>query len=252
VVSQTGIYHVLFTGINRQTIFKDEADHEKFLLTLNALKDKGGFQLYAYCLMGNHLHLLLKTEKETLGQIFKRFGARYVYWYNLKYDRTGSLFLGRYKSETVESDDALKRTLRFIHQNPLKAGIVSRLEDYVWSSYCEYIGLHNTDYVDKKSILALFNEDHDQAIADLKAFNEKENDDDFLELSEKRRMNDERALQLIKKQCSVRSPKDMADFDMEKGTQCVNKLLEQGISARQLSKLTGISRYRILKLKDAK
>lgn len=252
VVSQTGIYHILFSGLNLQTIFKDEADHEMFLMSLNELKPKGGYQVFAYCLMGNHIHLLMKAEKETPGQSFKRIGARYVYWYNQKYDRAGPLFQGRYKSEVVESDDYLKTVLRFIHQNPLKAGIVSRLENYVWSSYCEYIGLHNTDYVDKQPVLALFHDEPKQAVADFKAFNEMDNHDQCLELTGKRRMNDERAIQLIRREYAVRSPKDILDFDPEKGASCIKSLLSKGISIRQLSRLTGVSRYSLMGIKEGK
>ena len=80
--SETGIYHVILRGINKQTIFEDDEDSEMFLKTLKQYKSQSQYKLLAYCLMGNHVHLLLKTEKEELGQIFRRIGASYVYWYN--------------------------------------------------------------------------------------------------------------------------------------------------------------------------
>ncbi len=76
------MYHVFLRRINRQTIFHDEEDNEKILPALETCKRKSGFQIYGYCLMGNHLHLLTKEEKEELGKIFKRIGTSYVYWYN--------------------------------------------------------------------------------------------------------------------------------------------------------------------------
>jgi len=82
--SETGIYHVILRGINKQIIFEDDEDHEMFLKTLRQYKTQSQYKLLAYCLMGNHVHLLLKTEKEELGQIFRRIGASYVYWYNHK------------------------------------------------------------------------------------------------------------------------------------------------------------------------
>jgi REP element-mobilizing transposase RayT len=110
-------------GINRQIIFEDKEDNERFLETLKTGKSKSGFNLYAYCLMGNHLHLLVKVEKEDLEMIIKRIAGSYVYWYNLKYRRCGHLFQDRYKSETIEDDAYLLTVIRYIHQNPLKSCI---------------------------------------------------------------------------------------------------------------------------------
>jgi REP element-mobilizing transposase RayT len=95
--SETGIYHVMLRGINHQTIFEDDEDSEKFLDCLAESKKLSEFDLYAYCLMGDHVHLLLKERTETLAQIFRRLGARYVYWYNWKYQRSGHLFQDRFK-----------------------------------------------------------------------------------------------------------------------------------------------------------
>jgi len=102
--SKSGIYHIVLRGSNRQTIFEDEEDAIKFLETLQTYKEKSGYKIYAYCLMGNHVHLLLKEEQEELGIIMRRIGASYVYWYNWKYQRCGHLFQDRYKSEVVEDE----------------------------------------------------------------------------------------------------------------------------------------------------
>jgi len=241
--SETGIYHVVLRGINKQTIFEDEEDHEMFLQTLDQYKQMSGYKLLAYCLMGNHVHLLMKTENESLGQCFKRIGASYVYWYNMKYYRVGHLFQDRYKSEAVETDDYFKVVIRYIHRNPLKAGMVARLEDYTWSSYREYLGLNDTYHVDKDFVLKLFNEDQAEAIKDFKAFNEIENDDRCLDISNKKRMRDDMAIRIIKKKFSVNSAKDISNFDLEQKQVCVLYLLEKGLSVLQISRVTGISRY---------
>lgn len=241
--SETGIYHVVLRGINKQTIFEDEEDHEIFLQTLDQYKQKSGYKLLAYCLMGNHVHLLMKTEDETLGQCFKRIGASYVYWYNMKYYRVGHLFQDRYKSEAVETDDYFKVVIRYIHRNPLKAGMVSRLEDYPWSSYREYLGLNDTHHVNKDFVLKRFNEVQAEAIKDFRAFNEIENDDRCLDISNKKRMRDEMAIRIIKKKFSVNSAKDIGDFDPEQKKLCVQYLLKKGMSVLQISRVTGISRY---------
>ena len=103
--SKSGIYHIILRGQNRQIIFEDDEDKEKFLQTIEECKRKSGFELYGYCLMRNHIHLLLHELKDETGIIMRRIGASYVYWYNWKYRRCGHLFQDRYKSETVETDE---------------------------------------------------------------------------------------------------------------------------------------------------
>ena len=241
--SETGIYHVVLRGINKQTIFDDAEDHKVFLQTLDQYKQKSGYKLLAYCLMGNHVHLLMKTENESLGQCFKRIGASYVYWYNMKYYRVGHLFQDRYKSEAVETDNYLKGVIRYIHRNPIKAGMVTRLEDYPWSSYRDYLGLSDEHHVDRDFILKLFNEDRAQAVADFKAFNEIETDERCLDISEKKRRSDEMASRMIKKKFSVNSPKGIGNYEVEQKQVCIQYLLDKGLSVLQISRVTGISRY---------
>jgi len=243
IKSETGIYHVVLRGNNKQTIFEDEEDNEMFLLTLDQYKEKSGYKLLAYCLMGNHIHLLMKTEDESLGQCFKRIGASYVYWYNMKYYRVGHLFQDRYKSEAVETDEYLRAVIRYIHWNPLKARMTEKLEDYNWSSYRQYLGLCDEQHVDKDFVLALFNEDKNQAVVAFKLFNEIETDDRCLDITNKRHMSDEMAIQLVKKKYTVNSSKDINIFDSEQKRGCVRYLLGQGMSILQISRVTGISRY---------
>lgn len=241
--SETGIYHVVLRGVNKQTVFEDSQDNEMFLLTLNQYKDLSGYKLLVYCLMGNHAHLLMKTEGEDLGQCFKRIGASYVYWYNMKYCRVGHLFQDRYKSEVVESDHYLKAVIRYIHRNPLKAGMVNKLEDYPWSSYRDFLGLSDELYVDRDYVLGLFNEDRAKAVDDFKAYNEIEGNERCLDVIERRRMSDEMAIQWIKKEFSVRSCKDIGNLDPEQKRACFQLLLDKGMSVLQISRVTGISRY---------
>ena len=148
--SENGIYHVMLRSINQQQLFEDSEDFNKFLQVLKDCKAISEFHLFAYCLMGNHIHLLIKEGTETLEQIFKRICGRFVYWYNIKYCRVGHLFQDRFKSEPVDTEKYFFTVLRYIHQNPIKAGLCKRVEDYPYSSYAEYIktnDLVDTDYV---------------------------------------------------------------------------------------------------------
>ena len=103
--SSTGIYHVILRGINKKRIFEDNEDKLRFLETIRISQEASKYQVYAYCLMSNHVHLLMKEGNENLGMAFRRIGASYVYWCNWKYNRQGHLFQDRYKSEAVDTDE---------------------------------------------------------------------------------------------------------------------------------------------------
>ncbi|SNS77668.1 Transposase IS200 like [Anaerovirgula multivorans] len=104
--------------------------------------------------MGNHVHLLLREGRKGISLSMQRICSSFVYWYNWKYDRFGHLFQERYKSEVVENEAYLITVLRYIHQNPVKAGITNTVKGYKWSSYHEYIDKQNI--IDTEFILKLF------------------------------------------------------------------------------------------------
>ena len=134
VKSESGIYHIMLRGINQQVIFEQSEDYEKFTEILNKYKAISGYKVFAYCLMSNHIHLVIKQEKESIEQILKRIAGSYVYWYNWKYYRKGHLFQDRFRSEPIEDEKYLLTVIRYIHRNPVKAEITEKLEDYTYSS----------------------------------------------------------------------------------------------------------------------
>ena len=138
-ISKTGVYHVMMRGVNRQCIFEGKQDYQKYIQVLKQVKEISDCELYAYCLMPNHVHLLLKPEGEDLGVVIKRIGCRYVHWYNKKYERVGHLFQDRYKSEPVEDEKYFLTVLRYIIQNPFKVNLEKEVGEYNWSSYNEYM-----------------------------------------------------------------------------------------------------------------
>ncbi len=123
--SSTFIYHVLLRGINRQDIFYDEEDYCRFLEIVKRVETSGSVAVYGYCLMGNHVHLLLQEKEEELSVIMKRIGTSYAWWYNTKYDRVGHVFQNRFQSEVVETEAYLLEVLRYIHNNPVKAKLAA-------------------------------------------------------------------------------------------------------------------------------
>lgn len=243
--SETGIYHIILRGINRQVIFEENEDYIRFLQTLKKYKSNGEFIIYAYCLMDNHVHLLIKEGNEELALIMRRIGASYVYWYNDKYDRVGHLFQDRFKSETIENDRYLLAVLRYIHHNPVKAGIVGHMQDYKWSSYNEYLNIDHI--IDSDFILSLFSHNKEIALSSLKEFHEINDDEFYLDIDKIKRANDNEARKIIKKLCNIEKCTDLQNMDDKQRDRYIKALKQTGLSTRQLERLTGINRNKILK-----
>ena len=148
--SGTGIYHVMLRGINRQDIFEDAEDYMSFTKILAAVQDKleddlvtktTTCHIYAYCLMPNHVHLLLCEKNWEVGDVMKSIASSYVFYYNKKYGRIGHLFQDRYKSEPCNTPEYFFTLFRYIHQNPVKAGLIKLAQDYQYSSWLnDYLG----------------------------------------------------------------------------------------------------------------
>ena len=130
----------MLRGINRQQIFEDEEAYDKSLQISKECKEVSDYRLLVYCLIGNHVHLLIWQEQERLDTVFRRIAGRYVYWYNVKYRRVGHLFQDRFKIEPVEDDTYFLTVLRYIHRISAKAKMCRKSADYLYSSYQEYIG----------------------------------------------------------------------------------------------------------------
>ena len=128
-------YHILSRGNERRNIFYDNDDRISFLEILGKMSERFEIEVYAYVLMNNHYHLLLKTNKPNISKSMQWFGTTYTRRYNIKHKRNGHLFQGRFKNFLVENDEYLTLLSCYIHRNPLRAGIVRRLVDYPWSSY---------------------------------------------------------------------------------------------------------------------
>lgn len=244
--SESGIYHIMMRGINRQCIFEDEEDYEKFMETIQKYKEKCGYQTYAYCLMGNHVHLLLKIECEPLEQVMRRICGSYVYWYNWKYQRIGNLFQDRFKSEAVEDDAYLLIVQRYIHQNPLKAGVTKKIDQYNWSSFNEYI--NKAKLIDVDYLLKMFHDNREKAIQSFVEYNNEVNDYICLDMEEKHQITDEEARKIIKKVCKMQHTGDLQNLEIATRNSYLKELKEQhSLSIRQLERLTGINRGIILK-----
>jgi REP element-mobilizing transposase RayT len=169
--SPTGMYHVVFRGINRQLVFEEDEDYERFLEILSGCKGagaQGGYRLLGYCLMGNHIHLLVGCDGHPPGDILKRIAIRYVSRFNKKYGRFGHLFQGRYMSEPIKDDAQLLAVLRYIHQNPVKAGLCKRPQEYRFSSWAGYA--NGSGIADTALALGILSKDKQQQATAFESF----------------------------------------------------------------------------------
>ena len=234
--SESGIYHIMLRGIDRQQIFEDDSDNIEFLNILQKYRRDCGFALYAYCLMGNHIHLLLKPQADSLETIFKKIGGRYVYYYNVKYQRAGHLFQDRFKSEPVENDAYFLTVLRYIHQNPVRAEYCKAPEAYPYSSYNAL--LSDSDTVDGAFVMGLLPPD------EFIAFHKKHTDDKCLDITQnvRRGITDAQVKAYIEKYAHCQTLVAFQNLDQHKRNKYIKKLYEKGGSIRQLSRLTGISK----------
>ena len=138
-ISSTGVYHVMLRGVEKRLLFLEDADRKRFLQTISDAKSTYNFKLLAWCLMSNHIHLLIEDTDGEISAIMHRIDGTYAKYFNEKYGRVGSLFQGRFKSKPVEDEAYLVVLLAYIHNNPQEAGVCSA-SSYRWSSYHEYVG----------------------------------------------------------------------------------------------------------------
>lgn len=239
--SPLNIYHVVIKGINSQRLFEERNDYLKYLEILKLHKENCNFNLFAYCLMSNHIHLLIQTDEVPLESIFRKINTAYATWFNMKYSRSGPLQDGRYYSQPVNSPDYLLCALRYIHKNPVKANLEKSVgSKYPWNSYHAYTN-QNDNLVDTKSILSIFTSTDDFIKYHLSDSDDLDND--FIDINNiKRRIPDDVAMKIIKEFCNVNHPTDISNFSLLDRRNAIFMLNESGISARQINRLTGIPR----------
>lgn len=221
------------------TIFNDDADNLNFLHILDFCADEN-FIIMAYCLMGNHLHLLAKDCNDSLQHMMKAIGVRYVAYYNRRYQRTGPLFQGRYKSQPVTTKGYFLRVLRYIHRNPVAAGMVQDMQDYPWSSYIDYFASRKKPlcHVDTSYALALHDLDwlrHYHQQPELNARG-------ILEDSPLPAFTDAELCDFVRATAGMECH-EIQLYPESTATPLLRRLVTQeGVSITQLSRLTGMAR----------
>lgn len=148
---ESGIHHVVVQGLDHQKIFEENEDKDLYLDIVLRFKERFDMRLYAYCIMPNHAHLLLKEGEIDISSFMRRVGVSFVHWYKMNHAVEGPVFRGRYMSEPLQDESQILQVARFIHQEPVKAGLVREMEEYLWSSYRLY--LYQNSFIDTEAIL---------------------------------------------------------------------------------------------------
>lgn len=232
IKSETGFYHIMARGVGKQILFEDDKDKNKFLNIIERGKEKYDYNIFAYCLMDNHIHLLLEDVNMQLSEIMRIILQMYSYYYNSKYDRTGHVFQERFRSEPILNDRQFMNVISYIVQNPAKAGICS-YEDYKWSSFGAYSRKDRIVSVD--FVLDVFG-----GYDELKSFIGTDGGYDFIDVDSNDRLTDAKAIIIAKEKCNISNIITVQSLERKKRNEILKALHEEGLAIRQISRLTGI------------
>ena len=245
-ISNSKVYHVIVKGIDDQDIFYDDQDRRYFLKQILNLKKEINYDVYSYCLMTNHIHMVIKSEAKVLSKIMQSLMIRYVYYFNSRYERSGPLVQNRFKSKCVENQKYFLEVCRYIHRNPEKAGM-AKTQNYKWSSYQEYLG--EEKIINKKVLLHYFNNDISEFVKyttnlDLEDI---ENLYEYAEYEIRSRLLDEEVVQIIMKKFKICDTSDVVIFFKNMSKEELEKYLGaikdiKGINKSQVARILRINR----------
>ena len=236
ILADSGVYHVMLRGVNRDALFIENGDYARFLHALSLTKELSGCAVLAYCLMPNHAHLVLRVGDEPLSSVMKRLGVRYVGWFNRKYKRVGHLFQDRFKSKPVETDDYLGTVLRYVWKNPVAAGLVATPEDYPWSSHSLTSG---SELVDVDVLATLVPEE---------ILNEKDLGPSVQPVTETRqtgRLVNTEARDLLRARYGVAQPEDFVRLSLSVQRRAIAELRTRSISYARIALATGLTKFQV-------
>ena len=225
--------HIIVRGIGKQVLFEDRKDYLYFLSKQKDYCAETQVKVCSYCLMENHVHLLLLDEVGKTALLMKKLGVSYSYYFNHKYERVGHLFQDRYMSEAILDDAYLLTVFRYILNNPVKAGICPA-EAYEWSSYHAY-GAHDSfadtrlleEMIGGKDDYVRFLAVEDEAVC--MEYQAPPHDDAWAE-------------RIIRKKLGVSSGTALQQMDRQQRNEAIQLLKREGLTTRQIERLTGISR----------
>lgn len=242
--SNSKVYHIILKGRDSQTIFYDDQDRKFFLKQISITKNEFNYIVYAYCLMVNHVHLVIKCEDAFLASSMKSLLVRYVNYFNRKYKRTGTLMQNRFKSKNVENEKYFLDLCRYVHRNPENAGI-ALTQDYEWSSYKEYIGKEKI--INKSTLLHYLNNDIDAFISYTLKANNMEEINSYVEFEMIDKLLDDQLIQYIMNKFDIDNVNNIPSYFRNKNKDELEKILKEivnvkGTNVTQVARITRLGR----------
>ncbi len=248
--SVSNVYHIIFRGNDKQDIFYDDQDRLYFLEKIIETKEKFNYEVYAYCLMDNHIHLIIKVKDNILSKAMQSLEVRYVAYFNKRIQRCGHLFENRFYSKRIEFLSYFLNVCRYVHRNPEKANM-EKTDNYKWSSFNSYISQINNykAIVNTKVLLHYF----DNNIEKLKKFTlEYDDKDDLYQLAEFElisKLSEDEICDIIKKKFNLKNASDISLLGENEKSQALKELKNiVGTSQAQISRVTRLTKYYINKI----
>ena len=254
--SITDVYHIIIKGIDGQDIFYDDNDKNIFLQHLSETKLKFFYKIYAYCLMSNHVHLVLSVEDSLLSKSLQSLTIKYAHYFNKKYKRSGPFVQNRFNSKIIENQRYFLEVCRYVHRNPENAGF-EKTQIYKWSSYKEYITPSQSKLVDKKILLHYFNNSVDNFVK-YTSFNEFSLTDEYNELINYAefelmdKLSDSDIIKIVMKHFGISDSSDIPCFFKQKNEHEFKELISslkqiKGTNKTQIARIIRISRRQMEK-----
>lgn len=243
-LSNHGYYHIIIRGIDRQVLFLDDADRNRFLKVISGFRNDPDLAIITYCLMDNHVHFLVWTYGPP-GRFVKKIASSYVPYFNRKYDRVGHLFQDRYRSEPVNTTGYFLRVFRYILRNPVKAGLGDVMQ-YPWSSWPELQNRTRSGICRIDTAVAMAGNTRN-----LMNFVLTDNNDVCLENTRRHFISDAEATELIMNRLDGKTPLEIAELPIENRNSLLLEWKAEGLSIRQISRITGINRNTVQRVCSA-
>lgn len=230
-VSESGYYHVILRGDGKRSIFEDDDDRRAFLQLLSEQVVNRGVHVIAWCLMGNHVHLVVRDSNRCLSVAVGSLAMRYAQRFNMRTGHVGHVFQERFRSSPIESDAYLLEAVRYVHNNPEKSGIC-RAEEYPWSSYSEYVA--GSRICDTEVVLDM--------LGGVEGFKEfcSAVPSPIYRFSGRARISDDEMGEVARSVLGDASVYDVRALPVGERNEKLRALRECGLSVRQIERLTGI------------
>lgn len=235
-IAASGFYHVMLRGDGRRILFEVDSDRREFLGFLEKYGTKYDAEFHAWCLMDNHVHLLIHDKSNALDKVMHDLCTSFARYYNEKNDRVGSVFQNRFTSIPIESDEGLLKVMRYIHQNPMKACLTKDLH-YPWSSYDDYF--RGASFTSTNLILDMLG-GTDEYIKFCNQIDEKTYF--MIEKEISGQLTDGEALELAKDCLGEKKFNRISSMGKLERDNCFRVLHRHGIPKRQVARLTGMGR----------